>query len=420
MAIQVSERHRCEKCGSPRLLSHPELYSLSIAHIDCDAFYASVEKRDNPQLRDKPLIIGGGKRGVVSTACYIARISGVRSAMPMYKALELCPEAVVMRPNMAKYAQIGKEIRQRMQELTPLVEPLSIDEAFLDLTGTEKLHKSSPALTLAKFAARIEKDMGLSISIGLSYCKFLAKIASDMEKPRGFSIIGRNEAYEFLAQKPVTIIWGVGKALAGRLSTDGIHKISQLQKMDETTLLKSYGVMGRRLYHLARGEDSRKVDPDADRKSISAESTFDKDLNKPEELISVLRALSEKVSARLKKDHIAGYTVVLKLKTKDFKTRTRNRHLPDPTQTTERIFRTGLDLLTNELDGTSFRLLGIGVQQLVDDKTADPADLVDQQSTRRIKAESAMDSLRDKFGNEVIETGYTFRYGELSRPQRDK
>lgn len=420
LTLQTALRKRCEKCGSPRLLQHPELYSLSIAHIDCDAFYATIEKRDHPQLRDKPLIIGGGKRGVVSTACYIARISGVHSAMPMFKALELCPQAVVMRPDMNKYAQVGKEIRRLMHELTPLVEPLSIDEAFLDLTGTQKLHKSPPALTLARFANRIEKEMGLSISIGLSYCKFLAKVASDIEKPRGFFVIGCKQAHDFLKEKPVTIIWGVGKSLAAKLSADGITKVSQLQTMDKGALLKSYGVMGSRLYHLSRGEDDRKVEPHSEIKSISAETTFDINLSNREDLIPVLRALSEKVAKRLKKDNIAGQTVVLKLKTKDFKSRTRNRHLPDPTQVADRIFRIGVDLLLNELDGTAFRLLGIGVQQLVGEDTADPADLVDQQSTRRAVAETAMDRLRNKFGDTVIETGYTFKKSSHLRPQRDK
>ncbi len=195
-AKSVSIR-RCHACGSPRLLRHRELYSLTLAHIDCDAFYASVEKRDNPELRDKPLIIGGGKRGVVSTACYLARIHGVRSAMPMFKALEACPDAVVVKPDMEKYVRVGREVRQMMRELTPLVEPLSIDEAFLDLSGTERLHKAPPAIVLARFAKRVEEEIGISASIGLSYCKFLAKVASDIEKPRGFSVIGEAEALTF-------------------------------------------------------------------------------------------------------------------------------------------------------------------------------------------------------------------------------
>ena len=259
MALQSSDALRCERCGSPRLARHPELYRLHLAHIDCDAFYAAVEKRDNPALKDKPLIIGGGKRGVVSTACYIARIKGVRSAMPMFKALEACPEAVVIPPDMEKYVRVGREVRAMMQALTPLVEPLSIDEAFLDLSGTERLHGRPPAMVLADFAKNVEKEIGITVSAGLSYCKFLAKVASDFRKPRGFSVIGEAEALGFLAEQPVTLIWGVGKAFAATLERDGIRMIGQLQKLERADLMRRYGSMGDRLYHLSRGQDERMV-----------------------------------------------------------------------------------------------------------------------------------------------------------------
>src|SRR5690606_31609317 len=229
LTLQHDSGQRCERCGSPRLVRHPELYRLHLAHIDCDAFYAAIEKRDNPSLRDRPVIIGGGKRGVVSTACYIARIKGVRSAMPMFKALEACPEAIVIKPDMEKYVAVGREVRAMMQALTPLVEPVSIDEAFLDLTGTARLHGRPAAFVLADFAARVERDIGITVSVGLSYSKFLAKIASDMNKPRGFAAIGRAEAPSFLAGQPVTLIWGVGKAFAETLARDGIRSIGQLQ-----------------------------------------------------------------------------------------------------------------------------------------------------------------------------------------------
>lgn len=417
-ALQKTEtQRRCQACGSPRLVRHAELYALSLAHVDCDAFYASVEKRDNPELRDKPLIIGGGKRGVVSTACYLARIHGVRSAMPMFKALNACPQAVVIKPNMEKYARVGREIRQLMHELTPLVEPISIDEAFMDLGGTEKLHRAPPAIVMARFARRVEEEIGITISIGLSYCKYLAKMASDLEKPRGFSIIGETEALGFLRDKPVDMIWGVGKSFNARLESDGIRTIGQLQTMDETSLMKAYGTMGQRLYRLARGQDSRKVEPDHDMKSVSAETTFNTDLSRASDLVPVLRALSEKVSHRLKAGNIAGRTVVLKLKTKDFKLRTRNRQLPDPTQLADRIFRTGLQLLEKELDGTQFRLLGIGVAELSSDDRADPPDLVDTHATKRAVAENAIDQLRSKFGSNAVETGYTFSKGNLTQTQ---
>ncbi len=408
LSEQSAVRTRCRACGSPRLVYHRELHALTLAHIDCDAFYASIEKRDNPELADKPVIVGGGKRGVVSTACYIARIHGVRSAMPMFKALEACPQAVVIRPNMEKYVRIGREIRGMMQDLTPLVQPLSIDEAFLELDGTQRLHHDPPARTLAKFAKRVEQEIGITISVGLSYCKFLAKVASDLQKPRGFSVIGREEALSFLEPRSVTTIWGVGKAFAATLESDGIRTIGQLQGMEEGDLMRRYGVIGQRLFRLSRGIDDRTVHPNEAAKSVTSETTFFEDISKYDDLVPILRDLAEKVSRRLKRSGIAGQTVVLKLKTADFKIRTRNRRLEDPTQLADRIFRTGLRLLEPETDGTKFRLIGIGVSDLGDAARADPPDLIDEHATRRAAAEAAMDKLREKFGNKTVETGYTF------------
>ncbi|SOE17303.1 DNA polymerase-4 [Hoeflea halophila] len=399
---------RCHACGSPRVIRHPEIDQLTLAHVDCDAFYATVEKRDNPELADKPVIIGGGKRGVVSTCCYIARIHGVRSAMPMFKALDACPDAVVIKPDMEKYVRVGRQVRQMMEELTPLVQPISIDEAFLDLAGTEKLHKESAARTLARFAARVEAEIGISLSVGLSYCKFLAKVASDLDKPRGYSVIGREEAVEFLKPRPVSLIWGVGKAFSETLARDGIRTIGQLQVMEQTALMRRYGVMGKRLYHLARGEDDRTVHANEGAKSVSAETTFNADLSQAKDLVPVLRRLSEKVSARLKASGVAGQTVVLKLKTAEFKSRTRNFKLEDPTVLADRIFRTGLHLLERELGQDRFRLIGIGVSDLTDASRADPPDLVDPAAARRAVAESAIDKVRQKFGRDIVETGYTF------------
>ncbi|MGB3500923.1 MAG: DNA polymerase IV [Mesorhizobium sp.] len=416
LKLQGRDERRCTSCGSPRIARHAELYRLSLAHIDCDAFYASVEKRDRPELRDKPVIIGGGRRGVVSTACYIARIRGVRSAMPMFKALDLCPEAVVIRPDMEKYVRVGREVREMMNALTPMVEPVSIDEAFLDLAGTERLHSMPAALVLGRFAREVEREIGISVSIGLSYCKFLAKIASDMNKPRGFSVIGEAEALSFLADQPVTMIWGVGKAFAAALNGDGIRTIGQIQKMDQADLMRRYGSMGIRLYHLSRGQDTRSVHPSREAKSVSAETTFNEDISSGADLIPILRGLSEKVSARLKKSGIAGRTVVLKLKTADFRIRTRNRALPDPTRLADRIFSIGRDMLDKETDGTRYRLIGIGVSDLTDDGKADPPDLVDTQAAKRAKAEVAIDALRGKFGREAVETGYTFGRGRSAHP----
>nr|WP_325261037.1 DNA polymerase IV [uncultured Rhizobium sp.] len=407
-AEQKAEVRRCRACGSPRLVYHRELHDLTLAHIDCDAFYATIEKRDDPSLADKPVIIGGGKRGVVSTACYIARISGVRSAMPMFKALELCPDAVVIKPNMEKYVTAGRQVRQMMMDLTPLVQPISIDEAFLELAGTQRLHHDQPSRILAKLAKRVESEIGISISVGLSYCKFLAKVASDLEKPRGFSVIGRAEAVEFLATRPVTTIWGVGRAFDATLEADGIRSIGQLQAMNEADLMRRYGTMGQRLYRLSRGIDDREVHLNDPAKSVSAETTFFDDISRHDDLVPIMRRLSEKVSKRLKSEDLAGQTVVLKLKTADFKSRTRNKRLEDPTQLADRIFRTGISMLQRETDGTKFRLLGIGVTDLTDPARADPPDLVDVQAGRRAAAEAAMDKLREKFGAAAVETGYTF------------
>ncbi len=412
---QTAPARRCLACGSPRLVRHAELYQLTLAHIDCDAFYASVEKRDNPELADKPVIIGGGKRGVVSTACYVARVHGVRSAMPMFKALEACPDAVVIKPDMEKYSRVGREVRAMMLELTPLVQPLSIDEAFLDLGGTERLHNDPPARTLARFARRVEQEIGITVSVGLSYCKFLAKVASDLQKPRGFSVIGQAEALEFLKRRPVTLIWGVGKSFAATLERDGIRTIGQLQSMEEGDLMRRYGTMGQRLYRLSRGEDHRVVETDGEAKSVSSETTFNDDLSRQEELVPHLRRMSEQVAARLRKSALAGQTVVLKLKTADFKIRTRNRRLDNPTRLADRIFRTGLQLLEKEVDGTRYRLIGIGVSDLSNPNLADPPDLVDPLAGRRAAAEEAINKLRDKFGKASVETGYTF--GQRRRDQ---
>ena len=409
LAATEAEEHRCKNCGSPRLLRHAELHSLSIAHIDCDAFYAAVEKRDNPDLADKPVIVGGGTRGVVSTACYVARIRGVKSAMPMFKALALCPDAVVIKPNMAKYAQAGRAVRDMMLRLTPLVEPLSIDEAFLDLTGTTRLHGMSPALSLARLIRDIQQEIGITASVGLSHNKYLAKVASDLEKPRGFSVLGKADAVAFLAARPVSLIWGVGKAMQDHLARDGVTLIGQLQSMDKSDLMKRYGVMGARLFHLARGEDSRDVHVGDRSKSISAETTFNTDIAGYADLRPVLWRLSERVSRRTKAEGLAGETVVLKLKTADFRTRTRNVTLGEATVLAARIFEAAEPLLKREATGPKFRLIGVGISNL---SAADPtheSETLDNRVASNAKAELAMDKLRDKFGRGAVERGINYR-----------
>jgi len=402
---------RCKSCGSRRIVSHPELDMLSIAHIDCDAFYAAIEKRDNPELRDKPVMIGGGRRGVVSTACYIARISGVRSAMPMFQARRLCPDAVIVKPNMAKYVAVAKQVRKMMRALTPLVEPLSLDEAYLDLSGTERLHGTTPAKTMAALSKHIESEIGITASIGLSHNKFLAKLASELDKPRGFSVIGRAEAKNFLRDKPVGFIRGAGKALQARLAKDGITRIAQLQDADIRDLAKRYGNTGLWLHRLAQAEDHRSVDPGGEMKSISSETTFDTDISRFADLERILWRQAERVSTRAKAAELGGRTVVLKLKTAQFRIKTRSISLEAPTQLADRIFRTARDALKREADGTAYRLLGVGLSNICAAADCDAPDLVDRRSGKRAAAERAVDRVRAKFGGGAVGKGRGLRSG---------
>jgi DNA polymerase-4 len=393
---------RCGVCGSPRLIRHNELERLSIAHVDCDSFYATIEKRDEPSIADQPVIVGGRGRGVVLTACYVARTYGVRSAMPMFEARRRCPQAVVVAPDMAKYARVGREVRGLMRDLTPLVEPVSIDEAFMDLSGTERLHRMSPAKSLAAFGERVERELGITVSIGLSCNKFLAKIASDLDKPRGFTVLGGAEASAFLAPRPVTLIFGVGKVAERRLAREGLRTVGDLARLGETELMRRYGAEGSRLWRLAHGLDQRPVRAERDTKSISAETTFERDLASFRALELRLWALCERVSTRLKSQELAGRTVTLKLKTADFRLRTRAQSLPHPTQLAATIFATGRDLLAREADGTPFRLIGMGVSALVGADQVDLADLLDR---RTEQAERAIDRLRKKFGDAAVVRG---------------
>ncbi len=396
---------RCGECGSPRLLRHRGLPSLAYAHIDCDAFYATVEKRDHPEFADKPVIIGGGKRGVVSAACYIARTFGVRSAMPMFKALALCPSAVVVAPDMAKYVRTGREVRRAMQALTPLVEPLSIDEAFLDLGGTQRVHGMIPAKVLARFAREVERDIGITVSVGLSCNKFLAKIASDLDKPRGYAALDQDEARALLADKPVGFIFGVGPATQERLSQRGFRTIADLQRADELELMKQFPTEGRRLWRLARGIDDRRVIADRGAKTISSETTFETDTGDFATLERILWRLSEKVSARLKGGELAGSTITLKLKTADFRQRTRSQSIHAPTQLAAKIFAISREMLAKEIDGTAFRLMGTGVSALRAASAADDTDMLDR---RAADAERAIDGLRRKFGSAAVIRGLAY------------
>ena len=378
--------------------------------MDCDAFYASVEKRDDPALRDQPVIVGGGTRGVVSTCCYLARIHGVRSAMPMFQALKLCPNAVVVKPRMQVYVDTSRQIRALMEALTPAIEPLSLDEAFLDLTGTARLHGAPPAVMLAQLVQQIEVQVGVTGSIGLSHNKFLAKIASDLDKPRGFSIIGLAETADFLRPKPLRILWGVGAATQASLEAAGIRTIADLLRWDRGDLQARFGQMGERLYHLARGQDQRRVSRDEKVKSISKETTFFEDTADLDLLDGHIWRLSEQVADRAKAKRLAGRTVTLKLKRGDFQLITRRSALGDATQLTDRIYRAARDLFVQAAGKGPFRLIGVGISDLCAEDQADLSpDLLDPDAAKRAAAERAADAIRARFGPEASIKGRSLR-----------
>ena len=405
------EPSRCPRCASPRLARHGELTRLTIAHLDCDAFYASVEKRDRPELRDQPVIVGGGVRGVVTTCCYIARISGVRSAMPMFQARRLCPHAVIIKPDFTKYRTESRRIMAKLGALTPLVQPLSLDEAWLDLSGTERLNGGPAALTLARVQAEIEREIGITISIGLAANKFLAKIASDLDKPRGFSVIGAAEAQAFLAPRPVGVLPGVGPAFVKALERAGLRTVGDLAAASPRDLADRYGVHGLRLHELAHGRDNRAVDPDQERKGISAETTFNEDLAVRSDLEDQLWPLCEKVARHARASNIEGRVVTLKLKTAAFRILTRRRTLAGPTQTARTLFAVGRELLRSEASGESYRLIGIGISDLSEAADA-PEDLFAEDETRARKGERAVDALRARFGKDAVVSARTLRSGE--------
>jgi DNA polymerase-4 len=393
-------------CGEAEFVEHNELAVLSIAHLDCDAFYASIEKRDDPGLEPHPVIVGGGKRGVVSTCCYVARAYGVRSAMPMFKALKLCPQAKVVRGDMRKYVEEGRIIRGMMEDLTPQVQPLSIDEAFMDLSGTEALHGGLPAQSLIRLQSKILEERRLTVSIGLSYNKFLAKTASDLDKPRGFSVIGRAEALTFLEARSVGTLPGVGPAGATALERNGLKRIGDIRLVGPQRMRALYGDWGAHLYALSMAEDPRKVDPHGERKSISSETTFFEDVSEIEALEDILWPLCEKVAARCRASDTAGLTLTLKLKDTRFKIITRRRQLPEPTMLAHRIFETARELLAGDADGrTKFRLIGVGLSDFSNAAAADKGDMLDVETPKRAAVEGAVASARAKFGRDAVQTG---------------
>ena len=398
----------CPHCGSRRLVSHPDLFRLAIAHVDCDAFYASIEKRDRPELAGLPVIVGGGARGVVTTACYIARLYGVHSAQPMFKALKLCPDAVVVRPDFAKYAAAARAVRALMGALTPLVQPLSIDEAVLDLSGTAALHGAPPAAVLARFARRVETEVGITVSVGLAANRLLAKIAAGRDKPRGFSVLGADAATVLGAEK-VALLPGVGPVLERKLHAIGITHIAHLQALDDRAARARLGDDGLSLVRRARGEDVRVVSVDHAAKSVSAETTFDTDVTDRAEIERHLWRMAEKLGRRLREKELAAGGVVLKLKTARFALRSRNARLAGATQLPEILFRAAQALLAREVAReagvTAFRLVGIGANPLLPAAEADRGDLADPGAKRRQARWHAVEILRAKFGDSAVVAG---------------
>ena len=383
------------------MVRHHALPSLTLAHIDCDAFYATVEKRDNPELADRPVIIGGGRRGVVSAACYVSRTYGVRSAMPMFKALKACPEAVVIKPDFRKYVAASEAIFGAVGRLTPLVQTLSLDEAWIDLTSTERLNGGPPAFQLIRLQQRIEAETGLTVSIGLAPNRFLAKVASELDKPRGFSVLG-SEAPAVLAPRPVGILPGVGPVFRRTLQSDGYATVGDLAAADARDLVRRYGETGLRLHDLAHGRDARPVNPAHERKGMSAETTFNEDLISAEDLEAELWPLCEKLASKARRDGVASRVLVLKLRRTDFRIVTRRMSVSEPVQTARALFAAGRELMAPEL-GHPYRLIGIGMGEVID--AVDAPALFQTAEARALKTETAIDRLREKFGAEAVIAG---------------
>jgi DNA polymerase-4 len=305
---------------------------------------------------------------------------------------------------MAVYAAEGKRIRAMMQDVTPLVEPLSIDEAFLDLSGTERLHKAAPALTLLRLQRRILDEVGVTVSVGLSFNKFLAKTASDLDKPDGFAVIGRADAPEFLKSLKVSDVFGVGPVFAKKLNADGLYTLADVLKRDERALMKAHGEGGLRLIRLARGDDSREVTPERERKSVSSETTFEDDISDKAVLKDKLWGQCQRVADRMKASGVAGRVVTLKLKTDRFKTVTRRRTLDQAAQLADTLFRVSATLLDAEPPGVRYRLIGAGYSAL-EPAGPDAGDLLDPTALKRAAAERAMDAARAKFGDAAVMKG---------------
>jgi DNA polymerase-4 len=379
---------------------------LTILHVDLDAFYASVEQRDRPELRGQPVIVGGpGGRGVVCAASYEARPFGVHSAMPMLTARRLCPQAVFLPVRMPHYAEVPRQVREILLSLTPLVEPLSLDEAFLDVRGCVVSGTAAEAARTIK--ARVKAEAGLVASVGVAPNKFLAKLASDHGKPDGLLVLRPEEVDAFLAPLPVSRLWGVGAKGERRLHALGLHTVGQLAQLPEEVLAGHFGAAGRQLFRLAHGQDDRPVVADRDAKSISTETTFARDIGDRDALRDWLLDLTDQLAGRLRWQGLHARTVELKARSSDFRTASRSQALAEPTNVTDLLWQAASSLLERSLpeDLLPLRLLGIGASQLTREPVVQ-GDLFDGgRRQRRGALDQAVDAIRARFGGGAIRRG---------------
>ncbi|MGE3809519.1 MAG: DNA polymerase IV [Gemmataceae bacterium] len=380
---------------------------LTILHVDMDAFYASVEERDRPELRGLPIIVGGlGKRGVVSAASYAARKFGVHSAMPMATARRRCPQGVYLPTRMGHYAAISRQIRDIFLAFTPLVEPLSLDEAFLDVAGCEQLF--GPAEQMARaIKARIRAETGLAASVGVAPNKFLAKLASDHGKPDGFIVIEPERVTDFLAPLPVERLWGVGNKGRQRLHALGIRTVAQLAALDEGVVVHHFGEAGRHLRELAQGRDDRRVVPDREARSLSTETTFADDIGDREVLRGCLLDLVDHLASRLRHHQLRAKTVEVKIRSSEFRTSTRSHALPEATDVTDIIWQTAAALLECGLtpDLLPVRLLGVGASRLTQEEVVQRDMFETNTHQRQAALDQVVDAIRDQFGGSAIRRG---------------
>ena len=376
-----------------------------IIHVDMDAFYASVEERDRPKLCGKPVIVGGTPegRGVVAAANYVVREFGVHSAMPTSTALRLCPDAIVLRPRIDYYAEISQQIHDVFHHYTPLVEPLSLDEAFLDVTGSVQLFGSADEIG-RRIKQDIKDEVQLVASAGIAPNKFLAKLASDLDKPDGFVSVQADAIQEFLDPLSVGRIWGVGRVTGEALDQLGIKTIRQLRNIPRESLDRRFGKMGEHVWNLARGIDNRAVVPDREAKSISHETTFARDVEDIEILRSWLMALTEQVARRLRRHSLRGRIIQLKVRYNDFDTITRSQSLPEPTNSTDVLWQVASGLLDSRLPNRRLcvRLIGIGVSNIDDSDHKQQLMFDEEGGGRSEKLDEVTDQIKDRFGTDAI------------------